>query len=96
MNKVWFVYIVTNYQNSVLYTGISNNIKRRIWEHKTGLVKNSFTKKYRLYKLVWFEEFNNPEEAIRIEKKIKGWKREKKVKLIKLNNPNFKDLLTLR
>ena len=94
MNKSYFVYIVTNYKNTVLYTGITNNLLKRVEEHKSGLIKNSFTSKYRLYKLVWFEEFRNPEEAIIIEKKIKGWKRCKKDDLIKSKNPNFQDLIS--
>lgn len=96
MNKVWFVYIITNYENTVLYIGITNNLKRRIWEHKHGLIKSSFSRKYKLYKLVWFETFNNPSQAIEIEKKIKKWRREKKINLIKEQNPNFQDLNTLR
>ena len=96
MLKNWFVYIITNYKNTVLYIGITNNLERRIWEHKTGLIKSSFSNKYHLYKLVWFEEFNTPQEAIEAEKKIKGWKREKKIRLIKDKNPNFQDLFTLR
>jgi putative endonuclease len=76
MSKSWFVYIITNYKNTVLYIGITNNLKRRIWEHKTGLIKNSFSKKYHLYKLMWFEEFNTPQETIEAEKIIKGWRRE--------------------
>lgn len=96
MNKNYFVYIITNYENSVLYTGITNNIQKRVQEHKQGIIKNSFSSKYRLYKLVWFEEFSTPEEAIIIEKKIKGWVRRKKINLIKNKNPNFKDLSTLR
>ena len=96
MSKSWFVYIITNYKNTVLYTGVTNDLIRRIWEHKTGIIKNSFSKKYRLYKLIWFEEFNTPQEAIEAEKKIKGWRREKKISLIKEKNPNFQDLFTLR
>ena len=97
MNKNYFVYIITNYENTVLYTGISNNLLDRVEEHKLGLVKNSFTKKYHLYKLVWYEIFQSPEEAIIIEKRIKGWKRYKKIKLIKVKNSNFQDLIsTLR
>lgn len=97
MNKNYFVYIITNYQNTVLYTGITNNLKKRIEEHKKGISKNSFSNKYRLYKLVWFEEFKTPNEAILIEKRIKGWTRNKKIDLIKRKNPNFQDLLsTLR
>lgn len=92
MDKVWYVYIISNYKNTVFYTGITNNLKRRIWEHKKGIVKNSFSSKYKLYKLLWFEEFNDPNKAIEIEKKIKGWRREKKLELIKKMNPNFQDL----
>lgn len=95
MGKKYFVYIITNYTNNVLYIRLTNNLQRRIYEHKNSLINNSFTKKYRIYKLVWFEEFNSPKEAIVIEKKIKGWKREKKLSLIKEENPNFKDLNTL-
>ena len=80
----------------MLYTGLTNDLIRRIWEHKTGIIKNSFSKKYRLYKLIWFEELNTPQEAIEAEKKIKGWRRKKKISLIKEKNPNFQDLFTLR
>ena len=55
-------------------------------EHKSGLIKSSFSKRYRLYKLIWFEEFSSPQEAILAEKKIKGWKREKKLTMIKMTN----------
>ena len=96
MVKKWSVYIITNYTNNVFYTGITNNIQRRIYEHKTGLVDNSFSKKYKLYKLIWFEEFNSPKEAIIIEKKVKDMRREKKLRLIKELNPELNDLSTLR
>ena len=92
--KKWFVYILTNYTNSVFYTGVTNNIERRIFEHKRGFSKNSFSSKYRLYKLVWFEEFSSPIEAIEAEKKVKDWRREKKLVLIRDKNPSFKDLFT--
>lgn len=94
MVKIWYVYIITNYTNSVFYTGVTNNLQRRIWEHKTGFIKKSFTSKYRLYKLVWFEEFSTPLDAITAEKKVKDFRREKKISMIKLNNPHFKDLFT--
>ncbi|MBU1200662.1 GIY-YIG nuclease family protein [Patescibacteria group bacterium] len=90
--KQWSVYIITNHKNTVLYTGITNNLKRRIWEHKEKIIGNSFSKKYRLYKLIWFEMFNNPQQAIEIEKKIKGWTRVKKINMIKAKNPTFQDL----
>lgn len=92
MGKHWYVYIITNYTNSVLYTGITNNLTRRLFEHKSGLSDSSFSHKYKLYKLIWFQEFSSPQEAITIEKKIKGWKRAKKIKLIKKLNLGLKDL----
>jgi putative endonuclease len=88
--------MITNYKNTVFYTGVTNNLERRIWEHKKGISKNSFTNKYRLYKLVWFQEFSNPQEAIIIEKKVKDFRREKKIILINEINPSFLDLNTLR
>jgi len=96
VEKVWSVYIITNYNNSVLYVGITNELQRRVSEHKNGLSKNAFTRKYRLYKLVWFNEFNDPLVAIEMEKKIKSWRREKKINLIKESNPSFENLFTLR
>ena len=91
MNKVFYVYIATNKRNTVLYTGMTSNLLGRIWQHKNKIVK-SFTKKYNVDKLVWYETFNNPMDAIVAEKKIKGWIRQKKIDLIKKNNPEFKDL----
>jgi len=88
----WYVYIITNHTNRVLYTGITNDLNRRIFEHKSGIICTSFSTKYKLYKLIWFEEFTSPRDAISSEKKIKGWTREKKLKLIRQLNPNFKDL----
>ena len=96
MIKIWYVYIATNYTNSVFYTGITNDLKKRIWEHRQELDKKSFTSRYKIYKLIWFEEFTNPSEAITAEKKIKGLRREKKLNIIKRLNPNFKDLNMLR
>lgn len=90
--KRMFVYIITNHTNSVIYTGVTNNLIKRIWEHKNEVFENSFSKNYRLYKLIWFQEFREPIEAIEAEKKIKGWKREKKMELIKSINPNLIDL----
>lgn len=96
MKNKFYVYIITNYTNSTFYTGITNNLQRRIWQHKKRIIKNTFSQKYRLYKLIWFQEFDNPQEAIAVEKKVKDFSREKKFKLIKTINPKFKDLLTLR
>ena len=96
MVKHWFVYIITNHTNNVFYTGITNNLQRRILEHKKGTNKDSFSKKYHLYKLIWFEEFGTPEEAIIIEKRVKDMSRKKKMALIENKNSNFIDLFTLR
>lgn len=93
MNTSWYVYIITNHANTVLYTGITNNLQRRVYEHKKGVDISSFSKKYHLYKLLWYEEFPSPIEAISIEKKIKGWKRYKKIDLIKTMNPLFINLM---
>ncbi|MBI2034780.1 MAG: GIY-YIG nuclease family protein [Candidatus Levybacteria bacterium] len=94
MHRVWYVYIITNYTNSVFYTGVTNNLEKRVWEHKHEVSKNSFSAKYRLYKLIWLEEFSTPFEAIEAEKKVKDYRREKKLNLIKSKNPNFMDLST--
>ncbi len=90
--KNYFVYIATNYENTVLYTGVTNDIERRMYEHKNKLIQG-FTSKYNVKKLVYFEEFSDINEAIAGEKKIKGWTRKKKLDLIKKDNPDFKDLL---
>ena len=90
--QTWYVYILTNHTNTVLYTGITNNLERRITEHRKGLSKHSFSYRYKLYKLVWIQEFPSPEEAIISEKKIKGWKRKKKIQLIESINPQWEDL----
>ena len=87
----YFVYILTNHFNTVLYTGVTNDIIRRIFEHKQK-IDNGFAEKYGLDKLVYFESTNDVNDAIAREKQIKGWRREKKVALINESNPNWKDL----
>lgn len=89
--KQYFVYILTNKTNKVLYTGVTNDLQRRIYEHKQKLV-DGFTSKYNLIKLVYVQEFIDIEDAISAEKKIKGWLRQKKINLIKSVNPEWKDL----
>jgi len=91
MNKQYYVYIMANKTNTVLYTGITNNLKRRIYEHKNKLL-SGFTKKYNINKLVYYEIFDNSYYAIQREKQIKGGSRKKKIELIKKFNPNFNDL----
>ncbi len=89
--KQYFIYIITNQYNSVLYTGVTNNLQRRIIEHRTGR-GSVFTKKYKLIKLVYYEAGNDIEIAIQREKEIKAGSRKKKMDLINSINPNWEDL----
>ena len=87
----YFVYILANQKNGTLYIGVTNNLKRRIIEHKISIVKG-FTQMYEVDKLVYFEEYHDINDAIYREKCLKKWKREWKIKLIEENNPNWNDL----
>ena len=87
-----YVYILTNAHRSVLYTGVTNDLVRRVYEHKNHLDKGSFTSKYNAEYLVYYEITNNPEAAIEREKQIKGWNRKRKIKLIESKNPYWMDL----
>ena len=89
--KNYYVYIITNFTNSTLYIGVTNNLERRLYEHKNKLV-DGFSKRYNLNKLVYFEETTSIETAIEREKQLKSWKRDKKETLIKNINPTWKDL----
>jgi len=91
MDKYYYVYIVTNKDNKVLYTGITNDLLRRIDEHKRKLVKG-FTSKYNVSKLVYYEDGQDAYGAITREKQIKGYGRYKKMKLINSMNPDWEDL----
>ncbi len=86
----FFVYIVTNKKNGTLYTGVTNSLERRIYEHKHKKI-NSFTKQYKCKKLVWYEHHFHVDDAIRREKKIKRWRRKWKLDLIEKMNPEWKD-----
>ncbi len=89
---MYYVYILTNKKHSSLYIGVTNNIQRRVAEHRAGLV-SGFTKKYNCTLLVYVESFKNIQDAILNEKKIKGWKRCRKIQLIESRNPNWDDLV---
>jgi len=91
MSRQYYVYIVTNRRNTVLYTGVTNNLAKRIDAHKTKISKG-FTKKYNVDKLVYAEACDNVGSAIMREKRIKGGSRQKKLDLIKSVNPDFKEL----
>jgi putative endonuclease len=87
-----FVYILTNNFNTTLYIGVTNNIYRRIYEHKNEFNQESFTSKYNLKKLIYVEEFSNISDAITREKQLKNWHRKWKIELIESVNPSFKEL----
>jgi putative endonuclease len=87
----YYVYILSNKKNGLLYTGVTNNLVRRIYEHKNNLIPG-FTKKYNLRCLVYYELQNDINFAIVREKNIKKWNRDWKVEMIELKNPNWKDL----
>ena len=91
MKKQNAVYIMTNYLNSTFYIGVTNNLLRRVVEHKQK-VNEGFTSKYNLNKLVYFELTSSIEDALNREKQLKNWKRNWKIDLIKKTNPSFKDL----
>ncbi|MFC4722315.1 GIY-YIG nuclease family protein [Geojedonia litorea] len=88
----WYVYIMANKPNGVIYIGITNNIEERVKEHKMKLRPIAFTAKYNCDKLVYFEEFENGEKAIIRERQFKKWKRDWKIKLIKDMNPSWMDI----
>ena len=90
MAKEYYVYILSNY-SKMLYIGVTNDLERRVYEHKKKLVKG-YTSKYNLHQLVYYEDPDDIGRAIEREKRLKGWKRYKKVKPIESVNPGWKDL----
>ena len=88
--RTYFVYILAS-NTRVLYVGITNDLQRRVWEHKGGIT-GGFTTRHKVHRLVHFETGTSPEGAILREKQIKGWRREKKVALIEAGNPDWRDL----
>lgn len=91
MNKHYYVYILSNYTNTTIYIGVTNNLVRRVFEHKNKVV-DGFSKQYNVNKLVYFEETGDVYSAITREKQLKSWKREKKNALIEQQNKDWIDL----
>jgi putative endonuclease len=90
MAQSYHVYILTN-KSHTLYIGVTNNLIRRVWEHKNKYA-DGFTKKYNINKLIYYEEFNDIIEALGREKQLKSWRRKKKIDLIKTINPKFSEI----
>ena len=88
----YYVYILSNNHRNVIYTGITNDLARRVYEHKKHLDKGSFTSRYNVENLVFYEVTTDVDSAIAREKQIKGWNRKRKEKLIEAKNPNWNDL----
>ena len=93
MDKYFAVYILASQRSGTLYTGITSNLIKRVWEHREGLA-DGFTKEHGVKTLVWYEVCEDPVSAITREKQIKGWKRGWKLKLIEENNPEWRDLFS--
>ena len=85
----YYVYILTNKHRSTFYIGVTNNLKLRLEQHKENIDKNSFTSKYNVVFLIYYEKFTWIQEAISREKELKKWNRNKKIELIKESNPEF-------
>jgi putative endonuclease len=88
---VYYVYILTNKSDRVMYIGVTNNLERRLYEHKQELVEG-FTKRYHVHKLVYYEQTSDIRSAIQREKELKGWLRAKKNALVETMNPTWRDL----
>lgn len=88
---MYYVYILASKRNGTLYTGVTRNLVKRVYEHKNDLVEG-FTKQYQVHNLVYFETHEDINEAIKKEKQLKKWKRSWKLQLIEKDNPNWKDL----
>jgi putative endonuclease len=89
--KFW-VYILTSASGNAMYIGVTNNLEKRLWEHRTGS-GSEFARKYRVTRLVYAEEYDNPTDAIAREKQLKGWRRERKNELVRAVNPEWRDLM---
>ncbi len=91
MSKYYYVYIIANKRNGTLYIGVTNDLIRRVYEHKNNIIEG-FTKRYKIHKLVYYEVFEDINEAIYREKCLKRWKRQWKIKLIQKDNLKWRDL----
>lgn len=91
MSKTYAVYILTNYNETTFYIGVTGDLQKRIWEHKNKVIEG-FTKKYNVDRLVYYELTEDVESALNREKQLKRWHRQWKINLIKEMNPEFKDL----
>jgi putative endonuclease len=89
--KSYFVYIMASQENGTLYIGVTNNLDRRVYEHKHDLIEG-FTKQYKVHKLVYYEESPSVDDAILREKQLKNWRRHWKLELINRSNPKWSDL----
>ena len=89
--RQYYVYILASSKNGTLYIGVTANLVKRVYEHKQGFI-SSFTKKYKVHKLVYFETTPDIKEAIQREKQLKKWQRQWKIDLIEKHNPNWQDL----
>ncbi len=92
MHKGGYVYLVTNTHHNVIYVGMTSQLLSRIYQHKTHFYKRSFSDRYNIEHLVYYESFNCIEDAIAREKQVKKWRKEKKIALISSMNPEWKDL----
>ena len=86
--KTYYVYILSNLHNRPLYVGVTNNLERRLYEHKRGIIEG-YTKKYQLNRLLYYEETNDVKTALQREKQLKNWKRQWKLNLIRESNPDM-------
>jgi putative endonuclease len=91
VESCYYVYLLTNWNHRVMYVGVTNDLSRRLYEHKNKLIKG-FTEKYNLNKLVYFEETRDVQSALAREKEIKKWRREKKDALVQSVNPEWRDI----
>lgn len=92
MYRGGYIYIMTNIHRSVLYIGVTSDLKKRIWEHRSHIYKNSFTERYNAVFLIYYEGFGSITEAILRETQLKNWNRKKKEAIIKIKNPDKLDL----